>query len=249
MSSHFTSPRQRQVNEPTSTFSVQRHSLRGSTLEPGGPRKQKSRMVSFRVDEDDFVRLDALAHQTSCSRAEVLRRCLRRRRASVASSASLGCANDSGTSKRRPRVSWKRAGAGLTGIRLSRPRCRRACGMTTRSHSTKPVCSANTPGTATGTPPPASVDDSRRSIATSDASSPPYPSRAATESAFHNSSRSAKPSNLGPSGASSPINGRRFGSPRTLARGDISSPAAPHTATPVRFDFCLDESRNEATGI
>jgi hypothetical protein len=26
-------------------------------------------MVSFRVDEDDFVRLDALAHQTSCSRA------------------------------------------------------------------------------------------------------------------------------------------------------------------------------------
>jgi len=62
MSSHFTSPRQRQVNEPTSTFSVQRHSLRGSTLEPGGPRKQKSRMVSFRVDEDDFVRLDALAH-------------------------------------------------------------------------------------------------------------------------------------------------------------------------------------------
>jgi hypothetical protein len=28
-------------------------------------------MVSFRVDEDDFVRLDALAHQTSCSRAEV----------------------------------------------------------------------------------------------------------------------------------------------------------------------------------
>jgi hypothetical protein len=34
-------------------------------------------MVSFRVDEDDFVRLDALAHQTSCSRAEVLRRCLR----------------------------------------------------------------------------------------------------------------------------------------------------------------------------
>ena len=34
-------------------------------------------MVSFRVDEDDFVRLDALARKTSCSRAEVLRRCLR----------------------------------------------------------------------------------------------------------------------------------------------------------------------------
>jgi predicted transcriptional regulator len=33
-------------------------------------------MVSFRVDEDDFARLDALARQTSCSRAEVLRRCL-----------------------------------------------------------------------------------------------------------------------------------------------------------------------------
>ena len=39
-------------------------------------RKQKSRMVSFRVAEDDFIRLDALALQTSCSRAEVLRRCL-----------------------------------------------------------------------------------------------------------------------------------------------------------------------------
>ena len=34
-------------------------------------------MVSFRVDEDDFIRLDALARQTSCSRAEVLRLCLR----------------------------------------------------------------------------------------------------------------------------------------------------------------------------
>ena len=42
----------------------------------GGARKQKSRMVSFRIDEDDFTRLDALARQTSCSRAEVLRRCL-----------------------------------------------------------------------------------------------------------------------------------------------------------------------------
>jgi hypothetical protein len=34
-------------------------------------------MVSFRVDEEDWVRLDVLAHQTSCSRAEVLRCCLR----------------------------------------------------------------------------------------------------------------------------------------------------------------------------
>ena len=56
---------------------LQPHSLHGSTLKPGGQRKQKSRMVSFRVDEDDLVRLDALARQTSCSRAEVLRRCLR----------------------------------------------------------------------------------------------------------------------------------------------------------------------------
>lgn len=31
-------------------------------------------MVSFRVDENDLARLDALARQTSCSRAEVLRR-------------------------------------------------------------------------------------------------------------------------------------------------------------------------------
>jgi hypothetical protein len=34
-------------------------------------------MVSFRIDEDDFSRLDTFAQQTSCSRAEVLRRCLR----------------------------------------------------------------------------------------------------------------------------------------------------------------------------
>jgi hypothetical protein len=34
-------------------------------------------MISFRVDEDDLTRLDALARQTSCSHAEVLRRCLR----------------------------------------------------------------------------------------------------------------------------------------------------------------------------
>ncbi|MBW2160533.1 MAG: ribbon-helix-helix protein, CopG family [Deltaproteobacteria bacterium] len=36
----------------------------------------KARIVSFRVDEDDFTRLDALAQQTSYSRAEVLRRSL-----------------------------------------------------------------------------------------------------------------------------------------------------------------------------
>ena len=39
-------------------------------------RKRKSRIVSIRIDEDDFARLDALAKQTSCSRGEVLRRCL-----------------------------------------------------------------------------------------------------------------------------------------------------------------------------
>ncbi len=39
-------------------------------------RKRKSHMVSFRVDEDYLARLDALARQTSYSRAEVLRRCL-----------------------------------------------------------------------------------------------------------------------------------------------------------------------------
>ena len=38
-------------------------------------KKQKTRIVSLRIDEDDFARLDALAKQTSCSRGEVLRRC------------------------------------------------------------------------------------------------------------------------------------------------------------------------------
>ena len=46
-------------------------------MKRGGARKPKSRMVSFRVDEDDLIRLDLLARQTSCSRAEVLRCCLR----------------------------------------------------------------------------------------------------------------------------------------------------------------------------
>jgi hypothetical protein len=42
-----------------------------------GASKPKSRIVSFRVDEHDFGLLDAFARQTSCSRGEVLRRCLR----------------------------------------------------------------------------------------------------------------------------------------------------------------------------
>ena len=45
-------------------------------MKRNGARKRKSHMVSFRVDEDYLVRLDALARQTSYSRAEVLRRCL-----------------------------------------------------------------------------------------------------------------------------------------------------------------------------
>lgn len=39
-------------------------------------KKRKSRVVSLRMDEDDFNRLDALARLTSYSRGEVLRRCL-----------------------------------------------------------------------------------------------------------------------------------------------------------------------------
>ena len=39
-------------------------------------KKRRSRLVSFRMDEDDFARLDTLARQTSYSRGEVLRRCL-----------------------------------------------------------------------------------------------------------------------------------------------------------------------------
>ena len=39
-------------------------------------KKRKTRIVSLRIDEDDFARLDALAKQTSCLRGEVLRRCL-----------------------------------------------------------------------------------------------------------------------------------------------------------------------------
>ena len=56
---------------------VEPHSVGCSTFEPGAHRKQKSRMVPFRMDEDDFSRLDTFAQQTSCSRAKVLRRLLR----------------------------------------------------------------------------------------------------------------------------------------------------------------------------
>jgi hypothetical protein len=39
-------------------------------------KKSKSRIVSLRMDEDDFSRLDSLARQTGRSRGEILRRCL-----------------------------------------------------------------------------------------------------------------------------------------------------------------------------
>ena len=39
-------------------------------------KKRKSRIVSFRMDKDDFTLLESFARQTSCSRGEVLRRCL-----------------------------------------------------------------------------------------------------------------------------------------------------------------------------
>jgi predicted transcriptional regulator len=39
-------------------------------------KKPKSRIVSLRMDEDDFNRLDSFARQTSRSRGEVLRCCL-----------------------------------------------------------------------------------------------------------------------------------------------------------------------------
>ncbi|MGB8329840.1 MAG: hypothetical protein WCE62_06910 [Polyangiales bacterium] len=42
-----------------------------------GASKPKSRIVSFRVDEHDFGLLDVFARQTSYSRGEVVRRCLR----------------------------------------------------------------------------------------------------------------------------------------------------------------------------
>ncbi len=50
--------------------------MTGGAVDPLGPKKRKSRIASFRVDEDEFARLDALADQTSRSRGEVLRRCL-----------------------------------------------------------------------------------------------------------------------------------------------------------------------------
>jgi len=132
-------------------------------------------------------------------------------------------------------------------MRPCRPLCRLACGGTTRGHPTMPVCSAGTPGTATETPPLASVGGSKRSIETSEVSSPPYPCRPAIENGFHNNWRSAKPSNHALSRGSSQVNGRRFRSPRTPARGVTSLPAAPRAATPERFDLCSDESANEAT--
>ncbi|MBT8480517.1 MAG: hypothetical protein HKN97_15400 [Myxococcales bacterium] len=42
----------------------------------GAGKKRKARIVSFRIDEDGFTLLETLARQTSCSRGEILRRCL-----------------------------------------------------------------------------------------------------------------------------------------------------------------------------
>ncbi len=74
----------------------------------------------------------------------------------------------------------------------------------------------------------------------------PYPRRTATDDGFQNNWRSAKRSNPGLSIASSQPNEGQFRIHRTPARGASSSPAAPRTATPVRFDSFSDESGNEA---
>lgn len=52
-------------------------------------RKRKSRVTPFRLDEEDRVRLNALAQQTSCSRTGVLRCC-----ADVRQSTHLGLPSD-----------------------------------------------------------------------------------------------------------------------------------------------------------
>ena len=90
------------------------------------------------------------------------------------------------------------------------------------------------------------MESATRSIETIEASSQPYPCRAATENAFHNNWRSAKPSNPGPSSGRSQSNGERFRRLHTLAHGVISSPVAPHTAILVRFDFYGDETGSAA---
>jgi hypothetical protein len=136
-------------------------------------------------------------------------------------------------------------GAWFSGIRPCPPWCRRACGRITRSYSSEAVLNGKTHGIGTGATPLVTVGDSRRSIDTSDGFSAPYPCRTETENAFHNNWLSTEPSNPGPSDESSQVNGRRFRSRRTLAVGVISLPAAPRTATPVRFDFCSDESASE----
>ncbi len=165
----------------------------------------------------------------------------------TANSARRASADGSEPSSQRPRISWKLQELRPGGTPPPRPSRRRACGRNTSSLSTRPEGSANAPGAATETPPLASVGGSKRSIETSEVSSPPYPCRPATENAFHNNWRSAKPSNHAHSSGNSQVNGRRFRSPRTPARGVTSLPAAPRAATPVRFDLCSDESANAAT--
>ena len=81
------------------------------------------------------------------------------------------------------------------------------------------------------------------------ARSPRRPTRVgpATESALHDSLRSDKPSNPGPSRVSSQINGGLFRSPRTLAPGIISSPPALPSATLARCALSRTGNGN-ATG-
>ena len=166
-----------------------------------------------------------------------------------ASSASLGSASSSEPFNQRPRINWKPHSAQHTGTRPCHPECRGACGRSTNRPSTTRACSAKRHGGATDTPLLASVDNSSGSIAVSGASSPPCPCQRATENDFWSNSRYGTPSKLGPSNRGSQSKERRFKRPGIPAHGVISSPAAPHTATLVRFDFFSNESGSEVRTI
>jgi hypothetical protein len=163
--------------------------------------------------------------------------CGSRRRSSAASSAKPSSANSSDPSSPRPRINWKPRDAGHISTRPCRPGCRRPCGRSTSRRSTKRVPSAKRRGPAIASTPFANVDNSSRSIAANEPSSAPYPCQAATENDSCNNSHSGKPSKAGPSSGGSQSNGRRFKEPGIPAPGAISSPAAPPSATPVRFAF------------
>ena len=106
--------------------------------------------------------------------------------------------------------------------------------------------SASTPGAATETSPLATVNASKRSTDTSEASSPPYPCRDATEDSFQTTRAPASHRIPGPQAEARNPTRRRFRRPAPGDLAPLRRAAAPRTATPVRSDSWIGGGRTRS---